>query len=110
MSRAGQVYSGKLSQPSGASSAHPASKTSTGTGDIQTFPVPAEAVAVYISVETTDARVTFDGQNPGVSTGPGVVIKAGQQPYFYAGIDPGGSIKFNANSAAASLMSLHFVT
>jgi hypothetical protein len=91
----------------------PTSTTSTGTGDVKTV-APASgkrAVGVWISVETTDARVTFSGATPGVSTGPGIVVKAGASPQFYPfAIGPNSPLKFASNAAGNSLVSVVFVT
>jgi hypothetical protein len=47
--------------------------TSTGTSDVQSASRPADnAIGVrgfFISVETTDARVTFDGSTPSATNG-----------------------------------------
>lgn len=56
--------------------------TSTGTADIQTLTKPPGATAMILSAKTNNARVTFDGTNPGVSAAPGLVIIAGAQPWF----------------------------
>lgn len=44
-------------------------KTSTGTGDVQTWTPPDTITHVLLSVETTDARVTCDGSTPGATNG-----------------------------------------
>ena len=60
-----------------------ASDTSTGTADKKTITAPVRANAMLISVKTTDARVTFDGVDPGAGIAPGIIVKAGQQPYLF---------------------------
>jgi hypothetical protein len=90
----------------------PNSKTSSGTGNVQTFrPTSERATAVLLTVEGIDARVTFGGATPGVGTGPGVRIPAGTAPLIYVfaftpGVQLGPIIQFAANSAGNSTMSV----
>ena len=83
--------------------------TSTGTGDAHALTVPAGARAVLISVETTDARVTFDGSAPGATLGH--VVKAGVNPVVLpvggSGIAP--SVKFASTAAAASIVNVTYL-
>ena len=90
----------------------PNSKTSTGTANTQTFTPAKRAVGVWISVETTSARVTFDSTTPGNGTGPGLVIPAGASPQFYPFPFQAGTnniITFVSASAGNSLMSVVFM-
>lgn len=76
-----------------------ASATSSGTADKQTLVKPDRAVAMLVSVKTTDARVTFDGTDPGAGVAPGLVFKAGQQPYL---VPFAKTIEFVADAAGNS--------
>ena len=58
------------------------STTSTGPTDIKTVTVPIMSSGVFISVETTAARMTFEGTAPGNGTGPGLVFPTGAVPAF----------------------------
>lgn len=74
-------------------------QTSANTGDVKTFTPPACATACFISVETTDARVTFGGDTPDATNG--LVFKAAQQPVF---IPLGVTIKHVSTAAANSIL------
>lgn len=76
-------------------------KTSTGTADTQTATAPAFAVGCLLTVETTAARVTFDGSTP-TSTN-GLVIPAGTTPIF---IPLGRTIKIRSTAAANSVVNV----
>lgn len=90
----------------------PATKRSTGTGDVQSFRPAKPCVAVWVTVEGVDARMTFGGATPGVGTGPGVVAKAGAMPQIFPlrlsprSSEPG--IKFAANVAGNCDVSVAF--
>lgn len=60
-----------------------ASATSTGTANKQTITKARGATAMMISAKTNNARVTFDGTDPGAGVAPGLIIQAGQQPAFF---------------------------
>lgn len=93
----------------------PNSKTSSGTGNVQSFrPASARATAVLLTVEGVAARVTLGGATPGVTTGPGVVIPAGTAPLIYAlaftpGVQNGPTIQFASNATGSSTMSVIFL-
>lgn len=53
---------------------------SSGTADVKTVAIPSSASAVFLSVEGTDARVTFDGSTPGSANG--VIYPAAAVPAF----------------------------
>lgn len=90
----------------------PVSQSSTGPTDIKTF-APASknrANGVWVSVETTAARITFDGTAPGNATGPGVVIPAGATPqYFPFPINDARPLKVASAAAGTSLVTCTFV-
>lgn len=56
------------------------SQTSTGTADKKTITKAAGATAMVLSAKTTNARVTFDGTDPGAGVAPGLIVVAGAQP------------------------------
>lgn len=56
-------------------------QSSPDTSTVRTFTPPGNAVACLITVETTDARVSFHGADPSSSVGH--VIKVGQNPYYH---------------------------
>jgi hypothetical protein len=81
----------------------PLQATSTGTADVKTVTLPKNAGSCLITVETTDARVTFDGTAPDSSHG--IVFKIAQSP-VYLPLGEGTAIKFVATSAASSVVSV----
>ncbi len=81
----------------------PAQATSTGTADIKTITLPVGTSAILISVETTNARVTFDGTNPSASNGQ--VFPFGQMP-AYLPIGGGVVVKFASTAAANSTVNI----
>jgi hypothetical protein len=95
------------SSPFGLAPLSTVQQTSTGTGDTKTITAPLGAAAALIGVETTDARVTFDGSAP--TAGNGVVFKQGAQPVLLP-IRKGVQIKFAATAAANSVMGVAFFT
>lgn len=81
--------------------------TSTGTGDIKTLVPPKNANACEISAKTTNARVTFNGVNPGAGTAPGQVIAAGAQPVLFPFAH---TIKFVSEAAANCELNVLWLT
>lgn len=76
-------------------------QTSTGTADVKTFTKPALATACFITVETTNARVTFGGDTPDASNGL-IVLKDSQPLYFPVAAD----IKFVSTAAANCIVNV----
>lgn len=70
-------------------------QTPATTVDVKTFTPPAGAVACLITVETTDARISFHGVDPAATVGH--IVKVGQNPYYH----PAGTA-FRAVSTAAA--------
>lgn len=96
----------------------PVSATSSGTANIQTIaPSARRCVGAWISVEGIAARVTFDGTNPGVGTGPGIVFPAGLPAVFVpfaftptaVGV-AGQRVKFASNVTGSSTVTAVFAT
>lgn len=77
--------------------------TSTGTGNEQTLTPPSDASACMVSVETTSARITFDGSTPAV--GNGHVFPTAQVPQTLL-IGAGSTIKFISTAAANSVVNV----
>ena len=83
--------------------------TSTGTANLQSLAIPTGARALLISVETTDARMTFDGSTPGTTNGH--VIKAGVNPFV---IELGGAaiapvVQFKSTAGANSIVDVTYL-
>lgn len=79
--------------------------TSTGTSDVQTITVPANAKGCFICVETNAARVTFDGEAPGSTVG--LVFPAGVAPVF---VPMASTIKFVSTAAANSVVDVLWIS
>ena len=77
--------------------------TSTGTGDVKTLTPPGDASAALISVETTAARMTFDGSTPAAANGH--VFPAAQVPQTVL-IGAGSVIKWISTAAANSIVNV----
>jgi L,D-peptidoglycan transpeptidase YkuD (ErfK/YbiS/YcfS/YnhG family) len=78
------------------------SQTSTGTADVKTFAaLPKNAGGVIVSVETTAARVTFDGTTPDATHGVAVPVGV-----FQFNFGEGTVIKFASTAGAASIVSV----
>lgn len=74
---------------------------------VSTHTPPAGTSAFLISVETTSARVTFDGTNPGTAgTAPSHVIPKDQMPQLFLMGAEGMSVKWVSTAAAVSLVQI----
>lgn len=78
-------------------------QTSTGTADVKTFTPPTgfKAHGCLITVETTTARVTFNGDTPGAALGH--IVQIAQQPLY---LPFAGPIKVAATAAANAIVSV----
>lgn len=83
--------------------------TSTGTANIQTITPPNDAAACLITVETTAARITFDGESPGAGAAPGLVFPTALAPVFVP-LGKGATIKFASNAAGNSIVQVLFLS
>ncbi len=81
----------------------PIQLTSTGTADVKAATLPVRSSGCLIGVETTNARVTFDGTTP--DSTHGVVLVAGAQPIFLS-LANSSVIKVASTAAASSVVSL----
>jgi hypothetical protein len=79
--------------------------TSSGTSDVQTATVPKGTSHLGLAVETTNARVTFDGSDP--SSGVGLPYYAGQLPVFIP-LGQGSIPKFCSAVAGSSILQLAY--
>lgn len=72
-----------------------------GSADVKTITPPAGAHAVFISVETTNARATLDGSDPSVASAPSLVIPKDAAPLL---VPAAPTIKWVSTAAAASVL------
>lgn len=86
--------------------------TSTGTNDPKSLTVPAATRALFISVETTDARMTFAGVAPDSTHGH--VIKKDVQPFI---LPLGGgsgtvvpNVQFASTAAAVCIVNVTYLS
>lgn len=85
-----------------------AQATSTGTGDVKTIAVPANAHTAILSAETNDARVTFDGSTPSATNGL-EILHTGSSVGPYP-VTPGGSVKVASTAAGNCILDAVFST
>jgi hypothetical protein len=80
-----------------------AQQTSASTADVKTLTPPTafKAHACLITVETTSARVTFNGDAPDATHGQ--LVQAGQAPLYLPFARP---IKAASSAAAASIVNV----
>lgn len=81
--------------------------TSTGTSDTKTATIPNDTSAVLISVETTDARVTFNsGDTPASSLGQ--LFPKALAP-VRVDVGAGATIKVQSTASANSVVNLTYL-
>lgn len=80
--------------------------TSTGTADVHTVTPPANCSALLLTVETTAARMVFDGSTPGAANG--LLCPTGLAPVLIP-VGPGSTIKFASSAAAASIVDIAYL-
>lgn len=97
MARVGMAYDITRSSPH-------AQATSTGTGDPKTLTAPDNATGVFMTVLTTDARVTFDGTTPTSSNG--LIVPDGGLPTFFP---LGRDIIFTSTAGANSVVDVLWI-
>lgn len=90
------------------------SSADVGTANVKTHTPPSGAgiggvSACLISVETTSARMTFDGSDPGAASAPSHVFPKDQLPQLYL-LGPGSVIKWCSTDAAASVVQVTWLT
>lgn len=81
--------------------------TSTGTADIKTATIPKGTSAIEITVETTPARVTFDGSDP--SAGVGLICQHAQNPWFLP-VGQGCTFKVVSTGGTSSVVQLAYLS
>lgn len=77
--------------------------SSSGVANVQTITLAGNTSAVFITVETTSARVTFDGSDPSAANAPSIVIPAAGVPIMIP-VGGGTVIKWVSTAAAASIV------
>jgi hypothetical protein len=82
---------------------------STGSADVQTVTMPTNTSAIEFGVETTNARMTFDGTDPSAASAPSLVFPFGQVPVFRP-VGPGTTIKFCSTAGTSSVLQLLYYT
>lgn len=82
-------------------------KVSTNSADVQTQTIPAGTSHITLSVETSDARVTFDGSDPSAVGAPSHVYPAGVAPIFLP-LGQGSTIKHCCATGANSVLQIGF--
>lgn len=82
---------------------------STGSADVKTVTMPNGTSAIDLAVETTNARMTFDGTDPSAASAPSLVFPFGQVPVFRP-VGPGTTIKFCSTAGTSSVLQLLYYT
>ena len=72
------------------------------TSTVSTTAAPLSATGCLISIDTTDARLTFDGSTP--SSSAGHLVKAGQAYPWYVPL--GKTIKHISTTTAAAVLNV----
>lgn len=80
---------------------------STGTADVKTATLPKGTSHITVSVETTDARVTFDGSDPSAANAPSHVYPINVPPIFIP-LGQGTRIRFCSTAGTASVLQLAY--
>lgn len=91
---------------SGATTAHQRdSSPGTASGDVKTLTLNKNTSAILLTVETTNARVTFDGSDPGAASAPSNVFPKDSIPVLVP-IGCGEVVKWCSTAAAASVVQI----
>lgn len=77
--------------------------SSPDTSTIRSITAPGNASGCTITVETTSARMTFDGSDPSLASAPSHVFPAAQLPHFLP-LGSGTVIRWVSTAAAASIV------
>lgn len=80
---------------------------SANTADVQTATLPKGTSHIGLAVETTNARVTFDGSDPSAAQAPSLVYLAGQQPIFIP-LGQGTTIKHCSTAGTSAVLQLAY--
>lgn len=92
----------KPNKGSGGSTSHQHG-TSTGTADVKTLSLDSSTSAILLSVETNDARVTFDGTTPSATNGH--IFPKSAIPALLA-VGPATAIKWISTAAGDSTVQI----
>lgn len=77
--------------------------SSSGTANVATITLKPDTSQITIAVETTSARVTFDGTDPSVASAPSIVFPKDSLPLLQP-VGAGTVIKWCSTAAAASVV------
>lgn len=83
--------------------------TSPDSSTVKTLTLAKGTSAFYLTVETTDARVTFDGSDPSAASAPSHVIAKAQQPLYFPIAYP-AVVKWVSTDATSSVVQLSPLT
>ena len=81
----------------------PVNGTSTSTSNVVTLTLPQGTSAVWMTAETTSARVTLDGSDPSAANAPSSIIQTGQNPVLLP-ISHDAIVKFVSTANANSVL------
>lgn len=83
--------------------------SSSGTADVKTITLNRNTDAIFITVETTSARVTFDGSDPSAASAPSIVFPKDSIPVLIP-VGPDAIVKWVSTAAAASVVQVFELT
>lgn len=83
--------------------------SSPDTTTIRTITLQNNTSAVWITVETTNARITVDGSDPSAASAPSTVVPKDSMPWL-APIGAAAVIKWVSTAAAASVVQVTELT
>ena len=81
--------------------------SSTNGSDVKTATLPKGTSHITLSVETTSARVTFDGTDPSAALAPSHVYPVDVPPIFIP-LGQGTTVKFVSTAGTASVLQLAY--
>lgn len=79
--------------------------SSSGTGNVATITLDSNTSAILVTVETTNARLTFDGSDPSAASAPSSVFPKDSAPVLVP-VGAGCVVKWCAATAAASVVQI----
>lgn len=77
--------------------------SSATTVDVKTINLNGNTSAILVTVETTNARLTFDGTDPSAASAPSNVFPKDSLPVLVP-VGPGATVKWVSTAAAASVV------
>lgn len=94
-----------MARPFGMTPGTPLRDTAPDNATVKTHTLAKGTAAFFITVETTNARVTFDGSDPSVGSAPSHVIPKDQQPLYFPVAYP-AVVKWVSTDVTASVVQL----